>query len=308
MILPDKSKTAKHLNARNSAKQSQITFPESTSKKNYPGRIKRAVYAALFPETCQACGKLLPWPETCDSGSEPGFGGGENHKNSFSQIFKKVLCKQCLADVMPVESPVCSCCGQPFDAGPDKNHECGRCIKTKPYFTKARSALLYSGSVLKLIHCYKYKNRTFLARPLGLLLYNEFVSQFNPASIDAVIPIPLHHRKLRSRGYNQALLIIAQWPKIAYRIGHSRNWKIIKDDTTILRKKNTSSQTGLNRRQRVKNISGAFMVRRPELVKGLRLLIVDDVYTTGSTVNECARVLRRAGAADVNVLTLARTP
>jgi predicted amidophosphoribosyltransferase len=104
------------------------------------------------------------------------------------------------------------------------------------------------------------------------------------------------------------LLIIAQWPKIAYRIGHSRNWKIIKDDTTILRKKNTSSQTGLNRRQRVKNISGAFMVRRPELVKGLRLLIVDDVYTTGSTVNECARVLRRAGAADVNVLTLARTP
>lgn len=167
---------------------------------------------------------------------------------------------------------------------------------------------MYSDTVLKLIHSYKYKNRTCLARPFALLLYQEFVRHFGQDGIDAVLPVPLHPRRLRNRGYNQAMLIIRQWPQIKSQLGHQQNLQIFANDKLLARNKHTRPQTGLDRKARARNIRGAFIVENPRLVEGMHLLIVDDVYTTGSTVNECARVLCKAGAAGVSVLTLARTP
>jgi ComF family protein len=166
--------------------------------------------------------------------------------------------------------------------------------------------MLYAGPALQLIHAFKYKNRTCLAAPFGSLLYLEFIQNFDPDGIDAVLPVPLHQRRLRARGYNQSLLLIRQWAKIAQNMGHTPEWQVFAHDRALCRKTHTPPQTGMNRNARIRNIQGAFMVRDPTLVAGMHLLLVDDVLTTGSTVNECARVLRRAGAASVSILTLAR--
>jgi ComF family protein len=150
---------------------------------------------------------------------------------------------------------------------------------------------------MQAIHLFKYGNKTSLSRPLSALVRNTFFQFWERNTIDLVVPVPLHMKRLRERGFNQAHLVVRRW---------ATQEEIPFDGITLSRSRWTEPQTILSRAERRKNIKGAFSLRHPERIKGQRILLVDDVYTTGATVNECAKVLMRAGAEFVDVLTLAR--
>jgi len=152
--------------------------------------------------------------------------------------------------------------------------------------------------LLVLVHQLKYRGRTVLGAPLGRLLYAAFVRWFSHDPPDLIIPVPLHARRLRQRGFNQAYQLVRGWPS-RERSGIARE--------VLVRRRPTPPQTGLGRRDRRKNIRGAFTVADGKRIDGKRILLIDDVMTTGATLNECAGVLRSAGAARVDCLTLARS-
>jgi ComF family protein len=170
---------------------------------------------------------------------------------------------------------------------------CGACRLQEHAFDFARSALIFNDPFREVIHHLKYSDRVSLARPLGRLLCECLEREAFQGHV--VIPVPLHRKRERRRGFNQARLIAESLTQLNRTI-----------DTGILhRKKNTPSQTGLSRSQRTLNLAGAFEVRGrvPECV-----IVVDDVYTTGSTLHEVAKTLKRHGAIRVEVLTVARVP
>jgi ComF family protein len=150
---------------------------------------------------------------------------------------------------------------------------------------------------MEAIHLLKYRKKTSLARPLSTLARETFFQFWDVDGIDLLVSVPLHVKRLRERGFNQAQLLIRRWAK---------QDGIPFDGLTLFRSRWTEPQTSLSRMERQKNIKGAFSVRHPEKIKGRRVLLVDDVYTTGATVNECARVLMKTSAEFVDVLTLAR--
>jgi ComF family protein len=182
---------------------------------------------------------------------------------------------------------------------------CGNCIVKPKEFRIARSAMVYNHQSMAIIHRFKYDGKIQLAAPLGGLLLNTYLRYWPAETIDLILPVPLHIKKFRRRGFNQAYLMISACKAISGEKPFAGFHKRLRTDV-LIRNRATVPQTGLGRRQRLKNIKGVFSVCLPEAVKGRRALVVDDVYTTGSTVNECARTLLDAGAANVDVLTLAR--
>jgi ComF family protein len=194
-------------------------------------------------------------------------------------------CPECWSSLTPLEPPFCIKCGEP---APAIEGRCGLCIKGEHIFDFARSALLFTRTLREIIHHLKYSDRVSLAKPLGHIL--KQCLQREAFTGELIIPVPLHRSRERQRGFNQAELIAQQ-------LGLPVATKILK------RRKNTPSQTGLSRNERKRNLASAFEVMHE--VKG-RVIVVDDVYTTGSTMNEIARTLKRAGAERVEVLTVAR--
>lgn len=161
----------------------------------------------------------------------------------------------------------------------------------------ARGALLFTGTTSDLIHRFKYHGQVILRRPLALLAAEHldgFVAEF---AADLLLPVPLHTKRLRQRGFNQALLLAEIF---------SRRWQLPLLRHNLQRCRWTEPQVNLSAAARAENVRGAFSVAEPETLAGTRILLVDDVYTTGSTARECSRVLRNAGAAAVGVMTVAR--
>lgn len=239
-----------------------------------------AVRDALFPRRCAACRAFLP--ELLP---------GEDRAELPAHV-----CPACRAGVLPAASPRCSCCGTPFRGRTGGDHLCGRCIETPPAFARARAALVYERTAIDLVHALKYKGRLELARPLGRLLRQTYEDGWRGEPVELVVPVPLHPARLRERGFNQAEVLVRRWgdggPPVAA--------------DTLRRTRATAPQFGLGRAEREDNLRGAIEVCRQASVAGRRVLLVDDVLTTGATVNECARRLKAGGAAQVEVLTLAR--
>jgi ComF family protein len=196
-------------------------------------------------------------------------------------------CPECWSSLLPLEPPFCPKCGEP---APAIEGLCGPCLRGEHLFDFARSALLFTHTLREIIHHLKYSDRVSLARPLGDIL--EECRKREPFTGSLLIPVPLHRSRERVRGFNQAELIAA-------RVSLPSSPRLLR------RKKNTPSQTGLTRNERKRNLTGAFEVSGN--VSGT-VIVVDDVYTTGSTMNEIARTLKRAGAVRVEVLTVARVP
>jgi ComF family protein len=205
------------------------------------------------------------------------------------------VCPACEAKLEWVASPLCSCCGRVFPVREGADHLCGPCQTDPPPFARARAATLYDedGPAGQAIKRFKYNRRLdmlpvmhyWLKSPLCLELVQE---------ADLITPVPLHPSRLRQRGFNQALLLAQAFPEVPL------------ERQLLARQRHTPPQAGLNPKERRDNVKGAFAVLRPELVKRKSILLIDDVFTTGATVKECAKVLRRAGAREVNVLTVAR--
>ncbi len=204
------------------------------------------------------------------------------------------LCPACahLFEQKKISSPLCTICGGPFpdSAGPD--HSCGQCLAERVPFTWARSALVADGIVLDAVHRFKYGNEVNLARPLAMLLSRIAL----PHAPGVIVPVPLHARRLRERGFNQSLLLAKEL---------SKSTKAPVDYMNLKKRVDTPQQARCDAEERRRNVRGAFEVRRPGAFKGAVVLLVDDVYTTGATIKECASTLKKDGA-KVMALTLAR--
>jgi ComF family protein len=223
----------------------------------------------------------------------------------FTELMSPFICANCSGTYMAVESPICSTCGVVFESREGEDHHCGECLDAPKRFRMARSAGVYDKVLMAVIHCLKYKEKIQLARPLGAFLFMIFGRYWNKENINLIMPIPLHNRKFRSRGFNTSFLFVKEWAFIAKALNGALPVIPVAKDV-LVRKRWTEPQTGLGRKERLQNIKNAFGVSDSSKVKGKKILLVDDVYTTGATANECAKVLMREGAARVDVLTLAR--
>ncbi|MDO8478786.1 MAG: ComF family protein [Candidatus Rokubacteria bacterium] len=203
------------------------------------------------------------------------------------------LCGACWEGFERIAPPWCRCCGAPLGI----EGLCGACRSRRPRFAYARAALLYGDLAREAIHAFKFGGRRGLANPLGDLLAGLGLSALPGAAPDAFVPVPLHPRRARERGYDQALLL-------ARRLECAWGVPVVVD--ALLRAVPTQPQTDLDAAARRRNVRDAFAVRRPELIAGRHVVLVDDVLTTGATAGECARSLYRAGAVAVGVLTVAR--
>jgi ComF family protein len=209
----------------------------------------------------------------------------------------------------PITGGVCTVCGErlfsPYAiAAASGESLCGMCRRTAPLFVRAAAYGSYESGLRELIHLLKFGGVRPAANVLGRMLAEAIAAlapEF-PADSVIVVPVPLHRAKRHQRGFNQSELIA----RAALKISPSRDHLHLCTEA-LERKRETASQIGLTGHQRRENLRGAFGVARPELVKGREVLVVDDVYTTGATVSECARVLHRAGAPKIWVATVART-
>lgn len=207
------------------------------------------------------------------------------------------ICLDCWKNVKFSSGPLCPICGRPFrsEASLSKSpdHICGFCRKMRPYFERHVYIGLYEGILSDAIRLFKYKNRVSLAYPLSYLLCKKIM---DIPKIDIIVPIPLHINRLRSREFNQSLLL-------SDLISQHLNRPVMQG--VMAKIKDTRPQADLDRDERRRNNKNAFSVTDRRLIKGKRILLVDDVFTTGSTVNECAKILKRSGAYSVCAVTLA---
>ncbi|HXI09988.1 MAG TPA: ComF family protein [Thermodesulfobacteriota bacterium] len=212
------------------------------------------------------------------------------------EIAKGSLCAQCSRSFWEhrIKEPFCPVCGVPFPNSPGPGHKCGECLATPRPFVEARSACVYAPGVDAAVKAFKYGGRSMLAEALGGLLI-ESAATFS-AKPDLIMPVPLHKRRLRGRGFNQSLLL-------ARVLSNGLSVKL--DYLSLRRVRHTAQQTGLKHDEREKNVAGAFSLSAGSAVSGSRVLLVDDVYTTGATIAECSKVLKKAGA-EVYAITLAR--
>jgi len=240
------------------------------------GKIQRWLdngLALLYPEVCQLCHAEPATPRE-------GFVGSH-----------------CWSQVRFIRPPFCDRCGLPFEGEITDAFECANCQELELQFTSARSAAVAKGVVLEVIHRFKYSRALWFENFLADLLVREAAPILRRQPWDLLVPVPLHPLKEREREFNQSALLARHL---------SRAINIPGDEQILRRTKPTETQTHLSRDQRATNMKSAFAVRPGASLDGSRIVLVDDVFTTGATTNDCARALRRAGAAEVCVWTVAR--
>lgn len=232
----------------------------------------------ICPPACPLCGRLVdPDPDQPRAPNE--------------------FCPECLEEMPPLPEGRCRACGIPYESDQHADHLCASCRVRRPAFDQALAAGLFQGALRKAVHRFKYHGQTGLAPPLADLMKKRLHPPYFPPEADLILPVPLHVRRLRQRGYNQALIL-------ARALYHP--WQGAVRWDLLTRSRWTEPQVTLAGPARRKNVRLAFAVSRPEAVQGRSVILIDDVYTTGATVEECALALKRAGAKRVSALTLAR--
>jgi len=240
--------------------------------------LGRGVISLLFPADCKICQHPL-----------------EPSNRSF-------ICKNCWDKVKWLRAPYCSKCSRPLPSSSTLQGIspllCPECRRSNSHFKKVFAPTLYEGVMKKAIHLLKYNKKTGILWSAEEIIKNYFSYVDFPFSrFDLIVPIPLHRRKLRERGFNQAKLIARVIAK---------HFQIRLITNNLRRVKVTITQTALSKKERRKNIKGAFKVKDRNKFQAKSVLLVDDVYTTGTTIKEAAKVLKKAKAKEICVFTLAR--
>jgi ComF family protein len=237
------------------------------------GGLITTALSLLFPEMCQVC-----------------------HAGRASAA-EGYVCAKCRARVRFIEPPFCERCGLPYSGDITTPFKCANCSDTKLYFSRARSVVTADGPVREVIHRYKYRHALWFEPFLAELLISRVAPELAGNKFDLIVPVPLHPTRKREREFNQAERLGA---RLAAATGIPMNRKVLR------RVVYTHTQTLLSRDQRAFNVRGAFAARRGCRLDGKRIVLVDDVFTTGATTNACAKVLRTIGAGEVCVWTVAR--
>ena len=238
-------------------------------------RIREELLSLVYPKICFGCKKTLA---------------------AQSNVY---FCEKCW-DVLKnnFKPPFCKICGRSLESCNANISKCADCESYNWHFSQGFSATVYDGMAKECIHSFKYKFNTYLADSLAQLMI-DYANNYNDnfANVDVIVPVPLHWRKLRQRGFNQTKLL-------AIKLGNAFNVPV--ETRGLSRFRYTPSQTGLPRQQRIKNVNDVFIARKPEVFIAKKVLLIDDVFTTGSTLNECSKVILKSGARDVSVFSLAR--
>lgn len=226
----------------------------------------------LFPPQCLNCDTIVPTHGT--------------------------LCMGCWQKIQFISDPVCAACGLPFDYDIGSHALCGQCLHVRPSYTHARAVFRYDEHSHKLITRFKYSDQTGFAKTYGVWLAKAGTDLLKQT--DIIIPVPMHYFRFVRRHFNQSALL-------AQELARKTGIDYIPD--ALWRHKYTIPQLGLSKKGRKDNVKGAFSINRryAETIKNKNILLVDDVMTTGSTIEQCAKTLLKSDAMRVNILTLART-
>ncbi len=253
-------------------RQSSVKPRLSTFDRKRVSWAKPAVLDLLYPRSCIGCGAAAP------------------------ETFR-YICWDCWSDVNKVEPPFCRLCGDPVAGAVDHGFTCYACAAETPAFDAARSAVRYGGAVGEALRMLKYEKALWLAPDIAQLMFNCLQAEFPNQDYDLIVPVPLFHVRRREREFNQSALLASELNRL---LGSRMVQRVLR------RIRPTATQTNLTAPQRLSNVQNAFQFRRERLLAGKRILLVDDVMTTGATVNACAKALKKGGAASVTVLTAAR--
>jgi ComF family protein len=227
----------------------------------------------FYPEICQFCKSQRA---TCADG---------------------YICVECRDQVRFIQPPFCNRCGLPYDGDITTEFQCSNCHDIELHFSFARSAVVANPFLLEIVHRYKYSRALWFEPFLAKLLVEKAQPILEKEQWDWIVPIPLHSLKKREREFNQA-------ERLARQLSRATNIPI---KTNLLRRKQfTRTQTQLTREQRMKNVQSAFEFLPDEKLHGERIVLLDDVLTTGATTSACAKILRKAGAGEICVWTVAR--
>ena len=228
------------------------------------------IFDIILPPRCLSCGKVI---QTDNS-----------------------LCPECFSHIRFISRPFCEKCGTPFPEETGDGLLCVNCLRKKTPFRFCRSAVAYDDFSKKLILDFKFfdhiENKILLARWLYLAGRDIF-----DAGIDLIIPVPLHFTRMIKRKYNQSAMLCSILSEMSH---------VPADYKSLKKIRHTRPQVHCDGKQRLRNVKNAFCVPHPENIKGKRIVLIDDVYTTGATLRECAKALKRAGAKSVDTLTVAR--
>ena len=216
----------------------------------------------MYPQKCPFCGK----------------------------IEKQRICKECRKKILPVEEPRCKKCGKPIREA--EKEYCYDCTMIRHVFEEGRSIWIHKEPVSRAVYALKYQNRRIYAKAFGEEMADQY-GYYLREKKELIVPVPLHRKKMRIRGYNQAALVAEVLGEIT---------GISVDEDILVRVKNTKPLKQLNDKERRRSIRGAFSVRKSVWAK--TIVLIDDIYTTGSTLDEAARVLLKAGAEKVYFLTI----
>ncbi len=227
----------------------------------------------VFPSFCKVCSKLM------------------------EENTERIVCAPCLRQMLPSTSAFCVSCGR-FFPGEVPGHLCLECLRESPPFSRHRSCSAYQGRVKDIILLYKYRHLKVLGADLARFADRTLGGDEGFWwGVEAIVPVPLHPRRRRERGFNQAQVIAAELARL-------KAFELVDDG--LVKVKNVPPQTSLRAGDRVRNIRGAFRVKKPKKIAGRTILLLDDVYTTGSTLKECASVLKESGAREIRALTIAQ--
>lgn len=232
--------------------------------------VRKGFADFIFPPFCPICGNELK-------------------KN------ERLICEDCYSQIKTIESYFCRKCGAPLKKD---RKTCDYCKGKMFYFSKVRALGIFSSPLSEMIHLLKYDRKTLIAERLGFLLGNLFISYSELSDTDVIIPVPLHRTRMRERGYNQSLLLAK---KVSLISGKELC------DKVVARTKATKSQTAMAHEKRRENLKNAFSVVEPQKIKNRSVVVVDDVMTSGTTLDEIAKSLLESGADSVYGLILART-
>ena len=230
------------------------------------------LFDLLLPPTCAICRSEVP-----------------------SLLSPAGICPNCLAQLLPLPTARCPRCALPYPTDEGRPHLCEACLRQLPGFSGVVAVGVYRDLLRESIHRFKYEQGIHLDYPLGALLAQRLATDAPEFRPELILPVPLHPRRLRERGYNQSLLLARRLGKLLRVPTESRRLRRIRP---------TPPQQGLPLADRQRNLRGAFALSAP--LRGEKILLIDDVMTTGATLRECAQVLESGGAGDILVAVLGR--